>query len=283
MLNNEELRLFITRALQEDVGEGDHTTLACIPKEQQGQAILKVKENGILAGMEVAKNIFSYLDPAMEFKPLKSDGDEIKTGEIAFEVKGNVHALLQGERLALNCMQRMSGIATLTHRYVEKLKGYHTQLLDTRKTTPGIRFLEKEAVLIGGGQNHRMGLFDMVMLKDNHIDFCGGITKAILKVDEYLKSHGLKIPVEVEVRSLADIEEVLSVGKVNRVMFDNFSPELTAEGVRLINGQFETESSGNITLETIEDYAKSGVDFISSGAIIHHAVSLDLSLKATFS
>lgn len=273
---------FIIRSLQEDVGEGDHTTLASIPEHQQGTAILKVKEEGVLAGVEVARQIFLHLSPDIGFNRMVDDGQEIRSGQIVFEMKGPVHAILQGERLALNCMQRMSGIATLTKKYVDKIAAYHTQLLDTRKTTPGIRFLEKAAVKAGGGLNHRMGLYDMVMLKDNHIDFCGGITKAILKTEKYLKENNLHIPVEVEVRSLEDVHEVISTGKVNRIMFDNFSPEMTAEGVALVNKKFETESSGNITLDTIEEYAKTGVDFISSGAIIHHAVSLDLSLKAAF-
>lgn len=274
---------FIKQALQEDVGEGDHTTLACIPPRKQGKAVLKVKEAGILAGVFVGKSIFEHLDPEVKFRELLPDGSKIFPGDIAFEIEGAVHAILKGERLALNCMQRMSGIATLTNQYVKKLESYHTRLLDTRKTTPGIRFLEKAAVRIGGGQNHRMGLYDMVLLKDNHIDFCGGIREAINYVDQYFKDNNLRIPLEVEVRSLQDVSEVLSVGKVDRIMFDNFSPAQTAEGVKLINGKFETESSGNISIDTIEDYAKAGVDFISCGAVIHHAVSLDLSLKATFS
>lgn len=283
MVNQEALKIFIERALLEDVGGGDHTTLSCIPEGQRGNAFLKVKEDGILAGIFVAKSIFQFLDPEINFQEMIPDGSRIKKGDIAFELNGNVHAILKGERLALNCMQRMSGIATLTHQYVQKLKGYKSKLLDTRKTTPGFRFLEKEAVRIGGGQNHRMGLFDMIMLKDNHIDFCGGIAQAIRKADQYKKEKGIKIPVEVEVRSLKEISEVLSVGLVNRIMFDNFSTEMTRQAVQLINGKFETESSGNITLGNIEDYAKTGVDFISAGAIIHHAVSLDLSLKASFS
>ncbi len=283
MPDQDKLEKFIKRSLQEDVGDGDHTTLSCIPAEQLGSAVLKVKEDGIIAGIFVAKRIFQFLDPGLEFREVLQDGSTIRRGDIAFEIKGNVHALLKGERLALNCMQRMSGIATLTNHYVEKLKGYHTKLLDTRKTTPGFRFLEKEAVRIGGGQNHRMGLYDMIMLKDNHIDFCGGIRHAILKADHYRKENNLDIPIEVEVRSLDDVREVLSVSLVNRIMFDNFSPEMTRIGVQLINREFETESSGNITLDNIEAYAKAGVDFVSSGAIIHHAVSLDLSLKATFS
>lgn len=280
MLNKKILRTFIARSLKEDVGSGDHTTLACIPEGKKGKSVLKIKEAGVLAGIQVSKNIFQFLEPDISFHELMKDGDLMHQGDIAFELHGSVHTLLTGERLALNCMQRMSGIATLTNLYVEKLKGYHTKLLDTRKTTPGFRALEKEAVRIGGGYNHRMGLYDMIMLKDNHIDFCGGIKPAILMANKYLERNNLKIPIEIEVRSLKDIESVLSTGKINRIMFDNFSPELTTDAVRLIGKKYETESSGGITLDTIEEYAKTGVDFVSAGAVIHHAVSLDLSLKA---
>lgn len=283
MLDKKYLRTFISRALKEDVGAGDHTTLACIPEGKKGKAVLKVKENGMLAGVQVAKTIFQFLEPGISFHDFMKDGESMKVGDIAFEIEGDVHTLLTGERLALNCLQRMSGIATLTNRYVEKLKGYHTKLLDTRKTTPGFRALEKEAVRIGGGYNHRMGLFDMVMLKDNHIDFCGGIMPAILKVNRYLEKNNLKIPVEIEVRSLQEVEEVLATGKINRIMFDNFSLEMTSKAVKMIGKKYETESSGGITLKTIESYAKTGVDFVSAGAVIHHAVSLDLSLKAALS
>lgn len=283
MLNKKYLRTFISRALKEDVGSGDHTTLACIPEGKGGRSVLKVKEKGILAGVSVAKTIFQFLEPGIQFTAFMNDGDKMKPGDIAFEIRGDAHTLLTGERLALNCMQRMSGIATLTHQYAAKLKGHHTKLLDTRKTTPGFRALEKEAVSIGGGYNHRMGLYDMIMLKDNHIDFCGGIKPAILKANEYNKKTGLDLPVEIEVRSLKDLKEVLSVGGVDRIMFDNFSPELTRKAVEMVAGSYETESSGNITLENMEEYAKTGVDFISAGAVIHHAVSLDLSLKAKLS
>ncbi|TAN18174.1 MAG: carboxylating nicotinate-nucleotide diphosphorylase [Chitinophagaceae bacterium] len=283
MLNKKSLRTFIARALKEDVGSGDHTTLACVPEGKKGKAVLRIKEGGILAGVYVARTIFQFLEQEVGFTAFMKDGDPMKAGDAAFEIQGSVHTLLTGERLTLNCMQRMSGIATLTHRYVEKLKGYHTKLLDTRKTTPGFRLLEKEAVRIGGGYNHRMGLYDMIMLKDNHIDFCGGIRPAILKVNKYLEKNKLNLPVEIEVRSLEDVQEVLSVGKVNRIMFDNFSPGLTAEALSMIAGKYETESSGGITLDSIERYARTGVDFVSAGAVIHHAVSLDLSLKAEIS
>lgn len=283
VLNKKVLRTFIARALKEDVGSGDHTTLACIPEGKKGKAVLKIKESGILAGVYVARTIFQFLEQEVEFTAFMKDGDPMMAGDTAFEIQGSVHTLLTGERLTLNCMQRMSGIATLTHQYTEKLKGYHTKVLDTRKTTPGFRLLEKEAVRIGGGVNHRMGLYDMIMLKDNHIDFCGGIRPAILKVNKYLEKNKLSLPIEIEARSLEDVQEVLSVGKVNRIMFDNFSPELTAEAVNMIAGKYETESSGGITLDSIERYAGTGVDFVSAGAVIHHAVSLDLSLKAEIS
>lgn len=280
MLPAAALNQFITSALAEDIGDGDHSTLAIIPPTTRGTAILKIKEKGILAGMEVAEAIFKYLDPGTQFKAFKKDGEPMKAGEQAFEVKASVHALLMGERLVLNCMQRMSGIATLTKTYTELLKGYHTKLLDTRKTTPNFRMLEKEAVRIGGAVNHRMGLYDMVMLKDNHIDFSGGITAAIEKTVAYLKEKNLQLKIEVETRNLADVQEVLALGKVHRIMLDNFSPAQVKEAVGMIEGKFETEASGGITLENIVDYAETGVDYISVGAIIHHAVSLDLSLKA---
>ncbi|HEY0608307.1 MAG TPA: carboxylating nicotinate-nucleotide diphosphorylase, partial [Chitinophaga sp.] len=235
---------------------------------------------GLLAGMEVAEKIFRLLDMFTVFTPFKKDGDPMQAGETAFEVEAAVHTLLMGERLVLNCMQRMSGIATLTHQYVSKLQGYHTRLLDTRKTTPNFRLLEKEAVRIGGGVNHRMGLYDMVMLKDNHIDFAGGITAAVNKTLGYLKQRNLHLQIEVETRNLDDVREVLAVGGIHRIMLDNFKPEQITQALELINGRYETEASGGITLDNIEAYAKTGVDFISAGAVIHHAVSLDLSLKA---
>ena len=276
----QQLELLIANALAEDIGDGDHSTLASIPAEANGKAVLKIKEDGILAGMDVARKIFVHMEPDIVFKAYKKDGDTMKNGEMAFEVEAKVHTILQCERLVLNCMQRMSGIATLTRKYVEELEGYHTRLLDTRKTTPNFRVLEKEAVRIGGGVNHRFGLYDMIMLKDNHIDYCGGIENAINKAYAYVqeKKPGLKI--EVETRSIDDVKKVLEIGKVDRIMLDNFQPEQISEALKLINGQYETEASGGINLTNIEDYAETGVDFISSGAIIHQARSLDLSLKA---
>ena len=244
----QQLELLITNALAEDIGDGDHSTLASIPAEANGKAVLKIKEDGILAGMDVARKIFVHMEPDIVFKAFKKDGDTMKNGEMAFEVEAKVHTILQCERLVLNCMQRMSGIATLTRKYVEELEGYHTRLLDTRKTTPNFRVLEKEAVRIGGGVNHRFGLYDMIMLKDNHIDYCGGIENAINKAYAYVqeKKPGLKI--EVETRSNDDVKKVLEIGKVDRIMLDNFQPEQISEALKLINGQYETEASGGINL-----------------------------------
>ncbi|MES2479840.1 MAG: carboxylating nicotinate-nucleotide diphosphorylase [Bacteroidota bacterium] len=271
---------FIQAALQEDVGSGDYSTLASIDATAKGKAILKIKENGILAGVDLAKEIFLFLESEAIFTPYKKDGDTVSFGEIAFEVDAKIHTILKAERLALNCMQRMSGIATLTNEYVQLLKGYKTKVLDTRKTTPLFRAFEKEAVLIGGGENHRMGLYDMVMLKDNHIDFCGGITAAVTQTNKYLNANNLDLQIEVETRTIEDVKEALIVGNFHRIMLDNFSPEMAAEAVALINGRYETEASGGINKETILLYAQAGVDYISVGAIIHHAVSMDLSLKA---
>ncbi len=271
---------FIEAALLEDIGDGDYSTLACIPVETKGKAILKVKENGIIAGLDLAKEIFYFLEPGTVFTFFKKDGDKVEVGEIAFEVSASVHTILKAERLALNCMQRMSGIATLTRQYVDLINGYPAKILDTRKTTPLFRAHEKEAVKIGGGVNHRMGLYDMVMLKDNHIDFCGGIEKAIEMTNAYLKKNMLNLKIEVETRSIEDVKRVLAVGNVTRIMLDNYSPEQLEEAVNLIGGKFETEASGGINLDNIIQYARTGVDFISAGAIIHHAVSMDLSLKA---
>lgn len=283
MITQKELDTFIERALQEDVGAGDFTTLAAIPKETRGKAVLKIKEAGVMAGVDIAKAIFNFIEPGCVFEVFKRDGERMEVGEEAFEIQASVHTILKGERLSLNCMQRMSGIATLTNRYVQKLEGYKTRLLDTRKTTPNFRMLEKEAVKIGGGVNHRMGLYDMIMLKDNHIDFCGGIQPAILKVFHYLEEHQLSLPVEVEVRTMDGVRQVLAVGRVDRIMLDNFTPKEIEEAVTLIDGRFETEASGGITLDSVEAYARAGVDYISAGAVIHHAVSLDLSLKAVLS
>ncbi len=280
MLDQTALSQLIRNALAEDIGNGDHSTMACIPPTAKGKAELRIKEKGLLAGMEVAEAIFRHLDMFTVFTPFKKDGDPMEPGETAFEVEAAVHTLLMAERLVLNCMQRMSGIATLTHQYVTRLKGYHTRLLDTRKTTPNFRLLEKEAVRIGGGVNHRMGLYDMIMLKDNHIDFAGGITAAVKKTQAYLQDRKLQLQIEVETRNLDDVRELLAIGGIQRIMLDNFKPAQITEALALIDGRYETEASGGITLDNIEEYAKTGVDFISAGAVIHHAVSLDLSLKA---
>ena len=279
----------VDQALLEDIGDGDHSTLACISATAKGRAVLKIKGDGVLAGVEVAEKIFRYKDPSVQFKALKHDGDPMKKGEIAFEVESFAAVILQCERLVLNCMQRMSGIATLTHQYCTKLEGYHTRLLDTRKTTPNFRLLEKEAVRIGGGVNHRFGLYDMIMLKDNHIDFCGSIEKAIERAWDYVSDKKPGLRIEVETRSIDDVQRVITCGKgkVFRIMLDNFTPATLQEAVALIREQagegiFETEASGGINLDNIASYAATGVDFISVGALIHQAQSIDLSLKAVF-
>ncbi len=279
---DEQLHHLVDEALKEDIGDGDHSTLSSIATDAKGKAVLKIKQDGIQAGMQVAEKIFSYKEPASVFIPFKKDGDEMKYGEKAFEVEALVHTILQCERLVLNCMQRMSGIATLTKQYTDKLKGYKTKLLDTRKTTPNFRLLEKEAVRIGGGVNHRFGLYDMIMLKDNHIDYCGGIEKAIDKAAEYIRTVKPGLKIEVETRSIDDVKRVIAMGKekVFRIMLDNFKPEQIVEAVELIKEDFETEASGGINLDNIEEYAKTGVDYVSVGALIHQARSLDLSLKA---
>lgn len=277
---DQQLNVLIKNALAEDIGDGDHSTISAIAAEAEGKAILKIKEDGVLAGMEIAEKIFSYMQPGIVFTAYKKDGETMRHGEIAFEVQARVHTILQCERLVLNCMQRMSGIATLTKRYVDKLKGYKTQLLDTRKTTPNFRLLEKEAVRIGGGVNHRFGLYDMIMLKDNHIDYCGGIEKAIEKAHAYVRQKKPGLKIEVETRDLEDVKKVIAVGKVNRIMLDNFTTDQISKAVKLIDGKYETEASGGINLTNIEDYAATGVDYISSGAVIHQAKSVDLSLKA---
>ena len=277
---NQQLQLLIKNALAEDIGDGDHSTISSIDGDAQGKAILKIKGDGVLAGMEVAEKIFRHMQADIVFTAFKKDGDAMQYGETAFEVMAKVHTILQCERLVLNCMQRMSGIATLTKQYTQKLQPYKTRLLDTRKTTPNFRLLEKEAVKIGGGVNHRFGLYDMIMLKDNHIDYCGGIEKAIEKAYAYVqqKKPGLKI--EVETRSIEDIKKVMATGKIDRIMLDNFAPEQITKALKIIDGKYETEASGGINLSNIEVYAATGVDYISSGAIIHQARSLDLSLKA---
>jgi len=271
---------FIEYVIREDIGDGDHSSLSCIPVDHIGKARLLVKQDGIIAGIEIAKDVFKKFDPDFKIKTYLKDGDKIKKGDVAFIVEGKEVLLLQAERLVLNIMQRMSGIATETSRYVKELEGFKTNVLDTRKTTPGFRFFEKEAVRIGGGKNHRMGLYDMIMLKDNHIDFAGGIEKAIDSSNAYLKEKGLDLQIEIETRSIDDVKRVLAHGGVNRIMLDNFSPEKTKEAVELINGKYETESSGGITFDMLRDYAACEVDFISVGALTHQVKSLDLSLKA---
>jgi nicotinate-nucleotide pyrophosphorylase len=280
MVNTTELvDKLIELAIQEDIGDGDHSSLSCIPATARGKMKLLVKQEGIIAGIEVAKLIFKRLGN-MQVEQLIEDGVHVKPGDIAFYVEGGVISLLQAERLVLNVMQRMSGIATQTRIYADKLEGLKTKVLDTRKTTPGMRVLEKMAVKIGGGENHRMGLYDMVMLKDNHIDFAGGITQAIRKTQAYLKETGRDLKIEVETRSLDEIREAMAVGGIHRIMLDNFDLKKTCEAVQLIDGKYETESSGGITLETLRDYAECGVDFISVGALTHQIKSLDMSLKA---
>ena len=264
----------------EDIGDGDHTTLSSIPADEMGKQQLIIKEDGILAGVEVAKRIFNIFDPNLKMTQFLKDGDVVKKGDIAFVVEGSVRSLLQTERLMLNIMQRMSGIATRTAGYVELLKGTNTRVLDTRKTTPGLRMLEKEAVKIGGGCNHRFGLFDMILLKDNHVDFAGGIKNAINRTHDYLNSIGKKLKIEIEVRSFDEIRQVLETGGVDRIMLDNFSVEDTRKAVEMIGGRFETESSGGITYDTIRSYAECGVDFVSVGALTHSVKSLDMSFKA---
>lgn len=270
----------IELAIAEDIGDGDHSSLSSIPASERGRMKLLVKQDGILAGVEVAEMVFRKLDPTIKIEILLRDGAQIKVGDVAFYVEGQLTTLLQSERIILNIMQRMSGVATQTAVYVKELDGLKTKVLDTRKTTPGMRVLDKMAVKIGGGENHRIGLFDMIILKDNHIDFAGGITAALTGAKRYLKEKGKNIKIEVEVRSLKDIEEVFAAGGADRIMLDNFSPELTRQAVELIGGRIETESSGGITLKNLRQYGECGVDFISVGALTHQIKSLDLSLKA---
>lgn len=278
-VNELEDRL-IDLAFAEDIGDGDHTTLCCIPEDAMGKSHLLIKEDGILAGVEVAKRVFAKFDPTMQVEVLINDGTPVKKGDIAMVVTAKVRSLLQTERLMLNIMQRMSGIATMTNKYVERLKGTKTHVLDTRKTTPGLRMLEKQAVKIGGGMNHRIGLFDMILLKDNHIDFCGGITNAITRCHEYLKEKGLNLKIEIEVRNFDELAEAMNCGGINRIMLDNFSVADTKKAVDIVGGKFDTESSGGITFDTIRDYAECGVDFISVGALTHSVKGLDMSFKA---
>ncbi|HQQ93725.1 MAG TPA: carboxylating nicotinate-nucleotide diphosphorylase [Bacteroidia bacterium] len=274
-----DLKHFVKIALEEDEGHGDVTSLATIPAGKTGSMVLLVKEEGVLAGVEAAKAILKHIDPRIQFKGMLKDGLLVKPGDKAFQIEGNVRKLLLAERLLLNVMQRMSGIATHTHKLQGLCAGTHTKVIDTRKTTPGFRFFEKWAVVIGGGANHRFGLYDMILIKDNHVDFCGNLEKAIQASKDYLRKHKLKIPIEVETRSPDDVKRVLACGGVQRVMFDNFSPAQTRKAVQLVNGKMETESSGGINEKNIAAYAQSGVDFISVGALTHHVKSLDMSLK----
>lgn len=281
MLTVDELEdKLIELAFAEDIGDGDHTTLCCIPEDAMGKSHLLIKEDGILAGVELAKKVFAKFDPTMQVEVLINDGAHVKVGDIAMVVTGKVRSLLQTERLMLNIMQRMSGIATMTNKYVELLKGTKTRVLDTRKTTPGLRMLEKQAVKIGGGTNHRIGLFDMILLKDNHIDFAGGIANAIDRCHKYLKEKNLDLKIEIEVRNFDELQQVLDKGGVNRIMLDNFSVADTKKAVDIIAGRYETESSGGITFDTIRGYAEQGVDFISVGALTHSVKGLDMSFKA---
>lgn len=267
-------------AINEDIGDGDHTTLSCIPKDTIGKAELLVKENGIIAGVELAKKIFSKIDSSLKFKQIINDGEYVNIGDIVFVIEGSSHSILQAERLVLNFMQRMSGIASNTNYYVKLLEGLKTRVLDTRKTTPGLRLIEKWAVKIGGGVNHRMGLYDMIMIKDNHVDYAGGISNAITSTHKYLKENNKQIKIEIEARDLNELNEILAVGGIDRIMLDNFSFEDMRTAVSLINGKYETEASGGITDKTIREYAECGVDFISVGALTHQINSIDLSLKA---
>ncbi|MBB5649018.1 carboxylating nicotinate-nucleotide diphosphorylase [Pedobacter cryoconitis] len=272
--------LFIKNAIAEDLGDGDHTSMSTIPAGTTGKARLLVKEDGILAGVELAMEIFKQVDSTLQTEIFLNDGDAVKYGDIAFTVTGSSHAILLAERLVLNCMQRMSGIATKTNHVVQLLSSYHTQILDTRKTTPGLRYLEKWAVRIGGGVNHRIGLYDMILIKDNHVDYAGGISNAITAANQYLAANGKKLEIEIEVRDLEELSQVLNTGKVNRIMLDNFSFADLKQAVKLIDHQFTTEASGGITEENITEYAACGVDFISMGALTHSVKSLDMSLKA---
>ncbi len=281
MLSVEELNdRLIELSFAEDIGDGDHTTLCCIPEDAMGESKLLIKEEGIFAGVEIAKQVFARFDPELQVEVYIEDGAYVKPGDIVMSVKGRIRSLLQTERLMLNILQRMSGIATMTAKYVKRLEGTKTHVLDTRKTTPGMRMLEKEAVKIGGGMNHRIGLFDMILLKDNHIDFAGGIENAIGRCHEYLKAKGKDLKIEIEVRNFDELNRVLAYGGVHRIMLDNFTPEETVRAVKLIDGKYETESSGGITYDTIRDYAECGVDFISIGALTHSVKGLDMSFKS---
>lgn len=276
----EDLIPFLQRAFAEDIGDGDHTTLSSIPVDAMGKSRLIIKEAGVVAGVEVAKEVFNFFDPELKVEVFIQDGSEVKPGDIVFEVEGKIHSLLQTERLMLNIMQRMSGVATTTRKYVKELEGTSTRVLDTRKTTPGMRLLEKEAVKLGGGVNHRIGLYDMILLKDNHVDFAGGIENAIKRANDYLKEKGKDLKIEIEVRNFDELERVLKHGGVHRIMLDNFNIENTKEAVNRIKGKYETESSGGITFSNLRQYAECGVDYISVGALTHSVKSLDISFKA---
>jgi nicotinate-nucleotide pyrophosphorylase (carboxylating) len=271
---------FIEDILLEDIGTGDHSALSCIPATAMGKARLLVKDTGILAGVELAQHIFAKVDPNLQITVFLGDGTAVKHGDVVLTVEGSEQSILQAERIVLNCMQRMSAIATLTHQFVQAIAGTGARILDTRKTTPGFRHIEKWAVRIGGGTNHRFGLYDMIMIKDNHHDFCGGVTKAIERANAYITEKKLDIKIEIEVRNLAELQEVLNIGKVDRIMFDNFTPQLMIQAVAMVGGRFETEASGGITLDTVRSYAETGVDFVSVGALTHSYKSMDLSLKA---
>jgi nicotinate-nucleotide pyrophosphorylase (carboxylating) len=270
----------IRLAFAEDIGDGDHTTLCCIPATEMGKSKLIIKEDGVLAGVEMAKKVFERFDPTLKMTVFINDGSEVKKGDVAFVVEGKVQSLLQTERLMLNIMQRMSGIATTTRKYVKALEGTHTRVLDTRKTTPGLRMIEKEAVKIGGGVNHRIGLFDMILLKDNHVDFAGGIEAAITRCHQYLKDNNKSLKIEIEVRNFDELQQAMAVGGIDRIMLDNFNIENTKKAVEMVGGRFELESSGGITFDTLRDYAECGVDYISVGALTHSVKGLDMSFKA---
>ncbi|HOK38675.1 MAG: carboxylating nicotinate-nucleotide diphosphorylase [Bacteroidales bacterium] len=280
MISDSYLFPLIERAFAEDIGDGDHTSLSCIPQDNKAEAVLLVKEDGIIAGVDVAKKVVHYYSPKLNLETFIDDGVKVSNGDVVFKLSGPQRDILAVERTILNFMQRMSGIATHTNQYVQKLQGLKTKVLDTRKTTPGLRLIEKEAVKIGGGENHRIGLYDMIMIKDNHIDYAGGIRNAIIAANKYIIKNNLNLKIEIEVRNLDELRQVLEIGKVHRIMLDNFDIPATKKAVDMIGGKYETESSGGITLDTIRQYAECGVDYVSVGALTHHIKSLDLSLKA---
>lgn len=281
MKSKEELiEDLLSLAFAEDIGDGDHTTLSTIPEEAVGRSKLLIKEKGVVSGIDYAIKVLQKIDPSVKIEIYIEDGSEVKPGDVVFIAEGKVRSLLMGERTLLNIMQRMSGVATMTKKYQDKLHGLKTKVLDTRKTTPGMRIMEKEAVKTGGGENHRMGLFDMILIKDNHIDFAGGIEKAVKRAKDYCDSKGKSLKIEVEARSLEDVKKLVNMPEVDRIMFDNFTPELTKEAVKIVGGRKETESSGGITLENLRDYGETGVDFISVGALTHSVKGLDMSFKA---